>query len=283
MALFDHRGQPVNTSRQTVHASRDAGSYRGTIGEWFGPQTHSQAEDTRERGVMQRRAADLAANDWAAHSAVEAITGNAVGTGLVPKSNIPAKILGITPDIAHEIGERLEWCFALWGSEADVRGKGHFVDLQMLGLRTILSMGEMLHVVTRIPEHERLARNCKFSLKLQTLSPQRLMTPADLRLDPAIRDGVRLSDYGRPEGYYLATPKANIADSSLTSDGSTLFLAQDFTYIPAQIGLWPGLFHLYRQETDEQVRGVSAFSKGISLFRNLSDALTYELFEVGRQ
>ena len=31
-------------------------------------------------------------------------------------------------------------------------------------------------------------------------------------------------------------------------------------------------------ETDEQVRGVSAFSKGIELFRNLSDAISYELF-----
>lgn len=44
------------------------------------------------------------------------------------------------------------------------------------------------------------------------------------------------------------------------------------------VGHRPGVFHLFRHETDEQVRGVSAFSKGIELFRNLSDAISYELF-----
>lgn len=55
-------------------------------------------------------------------------------------------------------------------------------------------------------------------------------------------------------------------------------MATDFTYVLTRVGHRPGVFHLFWHETDEQVRGVSAFSKGIELFRNLPDAIGYELF-----
>lgn len=280
MALFDQFGHPlppVSTSRMTARASRDAGAYRGSISGWRGPQVHSPEGESRERDVMQRRAADLAANDWAAHSAVEAISGNAIGTGLVPKASIPADMLGISSESARELGKRMEWAFALWTSEADVRGQCHFVDLQNLGLRTMLSLGEMLHLAVMLNEKERERQNRAFSFALQTLSPARLMTPSDQQGEPLIRDGVRLSEYGRPEGYWLATPKASPQSSFLSVERSAL-LSEDFTYVPARVGHRPGVFHLFRHETDEQVRGVSAFSKGIELFRNLSDAISYELF-----
>lgn len=280
MALLDQFGHPlppVSTSRMTARASRDAGAYRGSISGWRGPQVHSPEGESRERDVMQRRAADLAANDWAAHSAVEAISGNAIGTGLVPKASIPADMLGISSESARELGKRMEWAFALWTSEADVRGQCHFADLQNLGIRTMLSLGEMLHLAVMLNEKERERQNRTFSLALQTLSPARLMTPSDQQSDPFIRDGVRLSEYGRPEGYWLATPKASPQSSFVSVERSAL-LAADFTYVPARVGHRPGVFHLFRHETDEQVRGVSAFSKGIELFRNLSDAISYELF-----
>ena len=280
MALLDQFGHPlppVSTSRMTARASRDAGAYRGSISGWRGPQVHSPEGESRERDVMQRRAADLAANDWAAHSAVEAISGNAIGTGLVPKASIPADMLGISSESARELGKRMEWAFALWTSEADVRGQCHFADLQNLGIRTMLSLGEMLHLAVMLNEKERERQNRAFSFALQTLSPARLMTPSDQQGEPLIRDGVRLSEYGRPEGYWLATPKASPQSSFVSVERSAL-LAADFTYVPARVGHRPGVFHLFRHETDEQVRGVSAFSKGIELFRNLSDAISYELF-----
>ncbi|MFR3458939.1 MAG: phage portal protein [Bilophila wadsworthia] len=145
----------------------------------------------------------------------------------------------------------MEWAFALWTSEADVRGQCHFVDLQNLGLRTMLSLGEMLHLAVMLNEKERERQNRTFSLALQTLSPARLMTPSDQQSDPLIRDGVRLSEYGRPEGYWLATPKASPQSSFLSVERSAL-LSEDFTYVPARVGHRPGV--TFRHETDEQVR-----------------------------
>lgn len=110
-------------------------------------------------------------------------------------------------------------------------------------------------------EKERERQNRTFSLALQTLSPARLMTPSDQQSDPLIRDGVRLSEYGRPEGYWLATPKASPQSSFLSVERSAL-LSADFTYVPARVGHRPGVFHLFRHETDEQVRGVSGVLQG---------------------
>lgn len=277
MALFDQFGNPVSTARMSARASRDAGAFRGSLSGWRGPQVLSREGESRERGVMQRRAADLAANDWAAHSAVEAISGNAIGTGLVPKASIPADMLGIPSESARELGKRMEWAFALWTSEADVRGQCHFADLQNLGIRTMLSMGEMLHLAVMFGEEACGRQGRAFSFALQTLAPARLMTPGGMESDPYVHDGVRLSEYGRPEGYWLATPKASPAAAYLPVERSAL-LETDFTYVPSRVGHRPNVFHLFRHETDEQVRGVSAFSKGIELFRNLSDAISYELF-----
>lgn len=275
--LFDQYGLPVSTSRMTARASRDAGTFRGSLAGWNGPQVHSPQGESRERAVIQKRAADLAANSWAAHSAVEAISVNAIGTGLVPTSSIPADMLGISSEDARELGKRMEWAFALWSTEADVRGQCHFADLQNLGIRTMLGMGEMVHLVTMFGDAECRKQGRAFSLALQTLAPSRLMTPSDKTVDPYVRDGVRLSGFGRPEGYYLATPKVSPTDSLASVDTSAL-LSTDFTYVRARVGHRPGIFHLFRHEVDEQVRGVSAFSKGIELFRNLSDAISYELF-----
>ena len=182
----------------------------------------------------------------------------------------------IPSESARELDKRMGWAFALWTSEADVRGQCHFADLQNLGVRTMLGMGEMLHLAVMLNEKERERQNRAFSFALQTLSPARLMTPSDQQGEPLIRDGVRLSEYGRPEGYWLATPKASPQSSFVSVERSAL-LAADFTYVPARVGHRPGMFHLFRHETDEQVRGVSAFSKGIELFRILLSPLPFYL------
>lgn len=265
---------PISTGRYVPTASRDAGSFRAPISGWRGPQVSGRSAQTAERRVMQRRAADLAANDWAAGSSLSAITSNAIGTGLLPKAAIPADILGISPNEAASIGKQMEWAWSRWILEADIRGMSHFHDLQLLGLRSMLAQGEMLHLAVMRSEAERKASGCLFSLAIQAIRPQRLQTPADLVIDPAIRDGIRFSSFGRPQTYYIANPPATVMDAFATTDVLT---SADFSAIPAMRGHRRLVFHLFRHEEEEQVRGVSAFAPGVTLFRNLSDALNNEL------
>ena len=133
----------------------------------------------------------------------------------------------------------------------------------------------MLHLAVMLNERAE-RQNRAFSFALQTLSPPRLSDagrPTGRTAHPLTASASEVRQAGRA----LAGDAQGFAQSSFGPWGSAL-LAADFTYVPARVGHRPGVFHLFRHETDEQVRSVSAFSKGIELFRNLSGAISYELF-----
>lgn len=267
--LLNQYGQPLNTGRYAAGPSRDAGAYRGTIANWNPSRLVNMDAQIRERLTMQRRAADLAANDWAAKSGIRTIADNAVGTGLVPKSSIPHKLLGISREEAVAIGEKMEWAFSVWSQQAHARGIIHFEDLQYVGITSVLRQGEMLHLPVMLP----LESGRAFGLAIQDISPTRLCTPADKRLDLSIKDGIEFTSYGKPQAYWLACPPPSL----VPMDQQQLF-SDSFIRRAAHLGHRPNVFHLFRYEEEEQVRGVSALSNGMKLFRNLNDALDSELF-----
>lgn len=272
MAILDQYGKPVTTSRRMSHASSDAGARRGAMGGWLGPQVYGENDDVRERMTMQRRAADLADNDWAAESILSSITQNAVGVGLKPRAQIPFEELGISQEQALKLGRRMEWLWWKWSTHADVRGQQTFEQLQFLGLRTMLIYGEMLHIPVMLPESEREYRGLSFSLSIQDVTPTRLRTPASMEADDAVKDGIRMNAWGRPVAYYIASPesmgKAHLRDGDGTAPYST---------IPAMRAGRPGVFHLFPHKDSEQVRGRSILATSIGLFRTLNDAISFEL------
>ncbi len=273
MPLLDMYGKPIDISRRAALASRDSGAIRGDVfSGWLGPQQHSEDQAARERKVMQRRAADLAANDWAAESALSAIGHNAIGTGLRPHAQLPADELGITREQAITLGKRMEWLFYAWSRTAGSAGQT-FEELQFLALRTMLVMGEAVHVPAMMDEVARAASGARFALYLQPVSPVRMRTPMAFLADPAVIDGVRLSSSGTPLAYYIACPPADGGAAMVTEYEE----AMEYRAIPARIAHRPGMLHLFVRREDEQVRGVSAFSNSMRLFRLLDDSLAYEL------
>jgi lambda family phage portal protein len=274
--ILDSLGRPVKQNRQ-AGPSRDSGAYRGSINNYYVRKTLSQEQESAERSVTQDRAADLYANNFAARSTVDTIATNAVGTGLIPQPRIPYKLLGITEDEAYEIKEQMEWLWAEWCGQAHANGDLHFEDLQLAAIKSLLRSGEILQLPVMLQEDERLSLNRAFSLGVQPLSPKRLRTPSDKTADPGIRDGIQLSPSGRPIGYWLATPApsplggwGSLNDSALSSD--------QFTYVPAHLGHRPGLLHIFRPgDEEEQIRGNSVLSTATKLYRNMDDAIDYEL------
>lgn len=259
-------------SRRVTRASRDSGSRRGFLGGWNGPQVGSELHAENERVLIQRRAADLAANDWIAESLLSAMQYNVVGEGLRPSCRIPAAELGISKEQAGELGKKFEWMFSRWSSRASLCGGMNFGDLQRLALRSMLILGEAVHLPVMLDEAERLRRGVPYSFAIQAIAPQRLRTPANMTSDAAVRDGIRFSEFGQPQEYYLAQPKG---------DGGSMLLdcenAGDFLIIPAAIGHRPGIFHLFIRKEDEQVRGESVFANSASLFQYVDKAIQYEL------
>lgn len=277
--LLDQHGRPLVQSRM-AGPSRDSGAYRGSISNWRVRRTLSQGQESAERSLTQDRAADLYANDFAARSTVDAIATNAVGTGLTPQATIPYKMLGISETEAYDVKEQMEWIWSEWCAQAQANGDMHFEDIQYANIKSLLRSGEILNLPVMLPEAERLELGRAFSLGVQALSPKRLRTPSNKMTDPSIREGIHLSPSGRPLGYWLAAPAptslgswgglSSLAESALTSD--------QFRYVPAHVAHRPGLLHLFRPgDEEEQIRGNSVLSPAAKLYRNLSDAIDYEL------
>lgn len=270
VAMVDHLGRPLSLDRSPT-PSRDSGAMRGTVSNWRPRRVRTQAGEDSERSLTQDRAADLYANDFSARSAVDSISTNAVGTGLVPQPRIPYKLLRISEDEAVDFKEQQSWLWSEWCAQAHASGSMHFEDIQLSGIKSALRMGELTHLPVMDEPSPDNGRS--FSLAIQPLSPKRLRTPADKSTDPSIRDGVHITGYGRPLGYWIAAPKPS---GTWTAPTASLSSA-DFRYIPARIGHRPGFFHLYRQDEEEQTRGVSSLSTGVKLFRNMGDAIDHEL------
>lgn len=271
MSLLDMYGRPISVGRRVVQPSRDAGSNRGTMAGWQGYELSSESASVVERIRIQRRASDLAANDWAAEAVLGTITHHSVGTGLRPSPQIPHELLGISREQAAELNSRFAWLFHEWAKNADATGRFSFADLQFLGLRSMLTMGELVHLPIMLSEAETKALGLKFSFGLQAVSPLRLRTPSAMSQDASVKDGIRFSSTGRPLEYYLLSPKASASMSSQYDSSA------EYSTVKARVGHRPGIFHLYAPKDDEQIRGVSIFANSANLFRHLDDALAYEL------
>ena len=265
--------KPVRSLRRASYASRDSGSRRGPLAEWRGRQVHTEAAAVNERQLSQRRAADLAANDWVAESLISTLQHNVIGKGLVPNAQIPTEMLGLTDAQALELGRRFEWAFYRWSIRPDISGRSSFGEMQFLALRTMIALGELVHLPVMVSEGERLARNLPYALMVQAVSPARLRTPAKFSGSPDVHDGIRFDDFGRPLEYYLAAPASNGTGSMVQDWEDTL----EFSTVPARIGHRPGILHLFVRRDDEQIRGESIFSNSANLFRYIDDAISYEL------
>lgn len=217
------------------------------------------------------RAEDLLGNDWAAKSVVDSMCANIVGPGFKPQSRPMSKRLGITETQARDVSEQMEWVWTQWNtSEAHVTGKLTFDDLCYLGMRSTLGLGEMLHLPTmQTNDTARL-----FSLALQEVHPARLSTPSDMSMAPNMRDGIEMDGVGKPFFYWIADPAPLISG---LDTGLGAVSANQYVRRPARIGHRPNVFHCFRAEENEQVRGVSSLAAGAKLYRHLNDALDYEL------
>lgn len=260
--------KPVEQAHTLPRASLEAGSLRGSLKNWVPQQTHLRSQQAFERDLAIARVDELYGNDGIAKSGVNAIATNVIGCGLNPQSIIPARQLGLEPEAVIEIQDQMEWLWAEWCAQAHYRDQLHFEDLQMIGLRSLIRNGEMLHlpVMDERP-------GCRFALRIQDIRPVRLRTPWDRQYDPYIHDGVEVSATGVPVAYWIASPPPSVA---MLDD--VMYTSGNFRRVPAHIGHRKGIFHIFRPESEEQYRGVSSLAAALKFFRHLNDSIDYELF-----
>ena len=215
---------------------------------------------------MYARSEDITANDGHAASTVDTIAVNTIGTGLTPQSGLDHKALNISEEDAREVERAQERAFREWSREAHAGRRMHFQDFQTLAIRSTVIFGEHLFLGRVLSEEKRLQKGRTFSFTLQDIHPLRLKTPPLLESDESIRDGVVMDEDGEPLGFWIANPESRIFQGF-----------EEFAYCAARRGHRQLVFHSYKYQEPEQVRGVPVLAPVLKLFRDKYDFLDYEV------
>ncbi len=249
------RGKPVR---------RLAAGHDGGLAGWM-PRRVTRYSEGLDRATLQTRSEDIIANDGHAASVARTMVTNTVGIGLAPQSTLDHEALGISEDAARAVARDQERAFRLWSQEAHVGRRLHFEDCQALTIHETVAQGEYLWIGRTLSEQKTRAKGRRFSFCLQEVHPLRLRTPAHLVGDDSIRDGVVMDEDGEDLGYWI--------ENSRDVWGGM----DDYVYCPARAGHRRLVFHAYRMESPEQVRGVPLLAPVIKLFRDKYDFLDYEV------
>lgn len=225
---------------------------------WNASGSSANSETEQALAIIRARSRDLVTNNVWAKRAVNVITANTIGEGII------AKIKGRTDRQVKLIDEIYEdWADTL---ACDADGRHDFYGLQALTCRGLVANGEML-----IRRRWRRANDfLPVPMQLQVLEPDFLDTAKNEREASGFFtiQGIRFSPLGRRVGYWLFDehPGGNVT-GQYHRWNSRLVDARD-------------IIHLYRMDRAGQVRGVPW---GTSCIMRLKDFDDYEDAQLLRQ
>ena len=217
---------------------------------------------------LRERSRDLNRNDPHAAGITASVVTNVVGTGIRPQSRVDKESLGLEDEKVKLFQKRAERIWQKWIPFADAGDRMDFNEIQRLVERQILENGEVIVAPLRLDEPRR-----PYSLALQVIEADRLVTPLDKISDRKIRHGVEVGERGQPVAYWIRKTHPGEAALRLRTPK-----ADQCTRYPAYNELGrPNLLHLYWVKRPGQTRGIPFFAPVVNLFKDLADYLEAEL------
>ena len=173
-------------------------------------------EDIDENNhILRQRSRALYMAAPIATSAIKTNRTNVIGIGLLPKSKIDRKVLGMTQEQADAWQDRANREFSLWASKkqsCDATGVNDFYGIQQLALVSWLVSGDAFVLIKRTEP----TLFCPYSLRLHLIEADRVATPTEDGISyPAacttgktkdghrIFDGVEVDNNGRILAYHI--------------------------------------------------------------------------------
>lgn len=185
-----------------------SGGYTGArtdhkaLKEWIDARLGSADSDSiGDLPALRARSRDLSRNNPVARGAIRTKVRNIVGSGLVPRPQPDAELLGLDDEAAARWArdaERIWWAWA--GSPAcDLERRQDHAGLQAMVLSSVLESGDILQVRRFVERKGEV-----FGLKIQLIEADRIATPPGKGVDPKnIRAGVETDKDGAPVAYYV--------------------------------------------------------------------------------
>ena len=248
------------------------GSYRGAERnrlnkDWFPGGGSADQDILRELPTLRERSRDLNRNDPHAAGITTTMTSNIVGTGFNPQSWVDREGVGRSVVEVEKFQKQAERIWQKWVPFADAAEVQDFPELLAMINRQILENGEVIVLPLRLKD-----KNRPYSLALEVIESDRLITPPSKRGDKRVRDGVEIGERTQPINYFIRK----------THPGDATFLRQsnpeDYATYPAKNKNGKSnVYHLYWKQRPGQTRGVPFFTPAMNYFKDLADYLEAEI------
>lgn len=261
------------------HAARQADKLSGA---WDGADTsRTWADRTTSAGsadadldddtldTLRQRSRDRWRNDSLGRATVGSIADNVVGSGFVPRLNLPFDRLGIKRERARELADQARSVWQAWRLTADATDVQSIDGLQHLIVASTLVSGDCFVQPLMVTDDPA----ARYRLKLNLIEGDRVDTPygMDVR-DRDIRSGVELGARSQPVGYWVHV--AHPGDVGAVARAGD----RAFRRYPARDDAGrPAMLHVFDRERIGQSRGTPCFAPVLNLFKNQADYEEAEL------
>jgi lambda family phage portal protein len=237
----------------------------------FNPHTAS-ADDALlpQLDVLRDRSHDLVRNSPVAAGAINTVTTNVVGSGLMVKPVIDRDLLGLTDDAADEWERAARREFLAWADtpDCDLSRVQTFEEQQSLVMRSVLESGDILIIKRYRPRGK-----SRSGLTLQLIEADRLSNPTGQRDSNKMAGGVEFDADGAPVAYHV---RDHHPGDLFKAGGSAL---GNWTRVPAYAkdGRRRLALHLFDRRRPEQTRGVPYLAGVIEVLKQITDYTDAEL------
>lgn len=250
-----------------------AGGYTGgrrdkrSLSSWRPAGNSADADILPDLPMLRERSRDLVRNEPLAAGAINTVTTNVVGTGLMLKSRVHRDALGWDEDKAAEWQRKTEREYCLWfnSTDCDATRTLNGYGLQDLAFRSAFENGDVLALLPFIDR-----RPGPYKLAVQLIEADRVCNRDNVADTPRQAGGVVLDEYGAPVAYQVLNQHP----------GDRMVTRRTWTEYQA-FGSNTGrrnVLHLYAMRRVGQRRGVPYFAPVIEAFKQIGRYSEAEIF-----
>jgi len=229
---------------------------RRSLSEWVTSGGDADTDITADIPTLRERSRDLVRNNTIASSAINTKTTSVVGTGLVLRSRIDRRVLGLREDAADEIEKQIEAEWRLWAdsTECDATKTQNFAGLQELCFRSVLENGDVF-VLTP------LTGSGAYRLQLQAIEADQICNADNQADTELLSGGILKNKQGAPVEYHVLDGHPG----NLYSTGAK------WRKIPAygKLSGRKNVIHLFHKKRVGQTRGVPDLAPVIEELKQL--------------
>lgn len=257
-------------SRPNAQAAAHMGAGVGhqSTRHWNPWLASADADSVFDRDALVARARDLVRNDGAAAAAVQHAADLIVGHRWVLAAKPDYRALGVTRDVARELGRAMEREFYAWASDprrfCDKRRRQNFASMLTLMARQWAGPeGEGLAIMGFRDEAKRIESGARYSTCMEVIDPDRLANPTGQVDKDTLRAGVETDEDGAPIAYHIR--KGHQVDIGASSK------SWEFERVPYEGPFGrPIVLHVMDHDRAGQTRGVTRFAPILIAFKQLA-------------